>query len=180
MSDTAIARLYRRIRMAVAPGRVTATDDGSTVQTMQVTLGDGQVVDGVPAPYAYGLTSRPHPGGDVVFLAGQGDRGNGVVVAVNDQRYRLIGLAEGEVALYTDEGDYVKLARGRVIQVVAGTELRITAPLVTISGNLHVAGAVIAGFGGADSVGLQSHTHQQGVDGHGDAEAPTNAPTAGT
>lgn len=51
---------------------------------------------------------------------------------------------------------------------------------VTIHGDLHVTGAVIAGHGGGDQVGLQTHTHAQGNDGHGDTEQETVKPTAGT
>ena len=35
----------------------------------------------------------------------------------------------------------------------------ITAPTVKVVGDLHVTGAVIAGYGGGDQVGLQTHTH---------------------
>lgn len=56
----------------------------------------------------------------------------------------------------------------------------IESPLTEATGDLHVLGAIIAGFGGGDQVGVQTHTHQQGNDGHGDAEVPTNPPTAGT
>lgn len=49
-----------------------------------------------------------------------------------------------------------------------------------VAGNLHVNGAIIAGFGGGDQVGLQTHTHMQGLDSGGDTEQPTDAPTAGT
>lgn len=52
---------------------------------------------------------------------------------------------------------------------------------VTIkNGDLHVTGAVIAGYGGGDQVGLQTHRHTQPNDSHGDGEQPTNPPTAGT
>lgn len=52
---------------------------------------------------------------------------------------------------------------------------------VTIqNGDLHVTGAIIAGFGTGDQVGVQTHTHHQGADSHGDSEAPTNPPTPGT
>jgi len=50
----------------------------------------------------------------------------------------------------------------------------------TYAGALETSGAVIAGFGGADQVGLQTHTHTQSNDSHGDTEQPTAAPTAGT
>lgn len=50
----------------------------------------------------------------------------------------------------------------------------------TYAGNIRTGGNVVAGFGGGDQVGLQSHTHTQASDSHGDTEAPTSAPTAGT
>ena len=50
----------------------------------------------------------------------------------------------------------------------------------TYPGNISTSGNVIAGFGGADQVGLSTHTHTQGVDSRGDTEEPTSAPTAGT
>lgn len=46
---------------------------------------------------------------------------------------------------------------------------------VTINGDIHATGAVIAGFGGADQVSLQTHKH-----GTGAAAAGTSPPTAGT
>lgn len=51
---------------------------------------------------------------------------------------------------------------------------------LTVTGNISATGTITAGKGGADQVGLQTHTHTQGVDSHGDTEAPTAAPTAGT
>ena len=50
----------------------------------------------------------------------------------------------------------------------------------TYAGALHVAGEVVAKFGTASSVGLTTHTHSQPADSHGDIEAQTLAPTAGT
>lgn len=50
----------------------------------------------------------------------------------------------------------------------------------TYAGDIKTAGNVVAGFGSGDSVGLQTHTHTQPPDGHGDAEQPTAAPTGGT
>ena len=51
---------------------------------------------------------------------------------------------------------------------------------MTITGDLHVTGAVIAGYGGSDQVGLQTHRHPQPNDSAGDVEHDTNAPTPGT
>lgn len=46
--------------------------------------------------------------------------------------------------------------------------------------DIKTTGGVVAGFGTGDQVGLQTHTHTQGPDSHGDTEAPTAAPTAGS
>ena len=51
---------------------------------------------------------------------------------------------------------------------------------MTVTGDLHVTGAVIAGYGGSDQVGVQTHTHAQPNDSAGDVEHETNKPTAGT
>ena len=51
---------------------------------------------------------------------------------------------------------------------------------VTVSGELRVTGAITAGYGTGDQIGVQTHVHTQGNDGHGDSEVPTNAPTPGS
>ena len=51
---------------------------------------------------------------------------------------------------------------------------------MTVTGDLHVTGAVIAGYGGSDQVGLQTHRHPQPNDSAGDVEADTDAPRPGT
>lgn len=51
---------------------------------------------------------------------------------------------------------------------------------VRVHGNLLVDGSVTAGYGSGDQVGLQTHTHPQGPDSHGDSEQETGAPGAGT
>jgi len=68
-----------------------------------------------------------------------------------------------------------------LIQDGSGTSLHLTNDgNAVLTGNLHVTGAVIAGYGGGDQVGLQTHTHDQPIDSHGDTEATTDAPNAGT
>ena len=66
------------------------------------------------------------------------------------------------------------------IKLLSPTKITLEAPLIDVIGPMHGSSAIIAGYGGADQVGLQTHVHTQGNDGHGDSEVPTNAPTAGT
>ena len=66
------------------------------------------------------------------------------------------------------------------ITITATNQLIINAPTTTINGLLNVTGRVTAGYGTADQVGVQTHTHNQAADSHGDAEAATNPPNPGT
>jgi len=86
---------------------------------------------------------------------------------------------------------------GIVITLPAGDQVAITGDLAvtgnlllggtiqahpggTYTGAIQTSGNVIAGFGTGDQVGLQTHTHKQGVDSRGDTEQDVLAPTAGT
>jgi hypothetical protein len=66
------------------------------------------------------------------------------------------------------------------VEVLSPSRVRVVAPLIELDGDVRATGYVIAGYGGANQVGLQTHTHTQGNDSHGDSEQPTNAPTPGS
>jgi phage gp45-like len=67
----------------------------------------------------YGFTSRPLPGAELIIIR----EGNHILgIASDDRRYR-IALEEGEMAIYTDEGDKVHLKRGKIIDVICGNKL---------------------------------------------------------
>jgi len=98
----------------------------------------------------YGFSSAPLAGAEYVVIPIGGNSSHCVVVASEDGRYRL-KLQDGEVSLYTDEGDYVHMKRGRVIELVTDelvfkvkNKVRVDTPLVEISGNLHVVGSIKA------------------------------------
>lgn len=73
----------------------------------------------------YGFASRPLPEseGILLFLGGVD---NAIVIATEDRRYRL-ALQDGEVCLYTDEGDYVHMKRGKEIYVKCGNKVTVDA-----------------------------------------------------
>jgi phage gp45-like len=72
----------------------------------------------------YGLTTRvKQPTGQgkqkkkaegmIVFTGGQ--RSHGVLIVTGDRRYRLLGLKEGEVALFDDQGQQVHFTRDGIV-----------------------------------------------------------------
>lgn len=96
----------------------------------------------------YGLASAPLTGAEVIVLPIGGNSAHGVVIASIDKRYR-VELKPGEVALHTDEGDYVHLKRGRLIEVAtetlvfkASNKVRFETPLVEASQDITADGDV--------------------------------------
>jgi phage baseplate assembly protein V len=94
----------------------------------------------------YGLTSRPLPGAEVVII---NEGNNYVAIASDDRRYR-IGIEEGEVCIYTDEGDHVRFKRGKEIYVKSGgkitieveNEVTITCPSIKMDGDITLTGNI--------------------------------------
>lgn len=124
--------LARRIRMLVARGVVQLVDDSLKVQGMQLTLFAGEVAQ-VQRFQEYGFTSVPFEGAEAIAAAVAGVRSHLVVLAVDDGRYRKKDLQPGEVALYTDEGDYLHFKRGKIVEIYSGGVVNIVAPEVDVS-----------------------------------------------
>lgn len=67
----------------------------------------------------YGFTSRPLSGAEIIIIK----EGNHIIAIGSDDRRYRIALEDGEVALYTDEGDFIHLKRDRTIHIVSGNKL---------------------------------------------------------
>jgi phage baseplate assembly protein V len=129
--------LARRIRMLLARSVVTLVNDALMVQGLQVTVLDGETAQ-VQRFQNYGFSSVPLSGAEAILAAIAGARSHLVALAVDDGRYRLKNLQDGEVAIYTDEGDSIVLKRGRIMQVTAGNELDVSAPVVKVTATTSV------------------------------------------
>lgn len=145
--------LESRIRGMIGRAIVRLVNDATKAQELQVDLLADESQDAVERLQNYGFTAHPHRGAEAVAICASGLRSHMIVIAVEDRRFRLTGLAEGEVALYDDLGNLVKLGRDR-IEIVAVNELAITAPLVAIDGTVTATGDVIA-----NGISLTGHHH---------------------
>lgn len=133
-----------RQRLALMMGRalVLLVNDDTKLQSLQVSLLADEVREDVERFQNYGFTAHPLPGAEAVAASVAGSRDHVLVIAVDDRRYRLKGLAHGEVAIYTDQGDKIVLKRGGTIEVTASTKVRLVAPLVEMTGDLQVTGNI--------------------------------------
>ncbi|KPA90599.1 Mu-like prophage protein gp45 [Pseudomonas asplenii] len=127
----------------------------------------------------YGFSSAPQAGAEYLVIPVGGNSKHAVVVASEDGRYR-IQLQDGEVSLYTDEGDYVHMKRGRVVEVLtdtlvvkAGKKVRFETPLVEMTGDQHIDGSIKAEGDVADQVrSMQADRDIYNGHNHGGGPAP--------
>lgn len=178
------APLARRLALMASRAVVTLINDGARMQGLQIRLLADETMDGVERFQNYGFTAHPHPGAEGIALSVGGHRSHAVVIAVDDRRYRLKALAQGEVALYTDEGDTFILRRGRVIEantetfrINAAVKVEMNTPLVETTGQIRAAGDITdqVESGGRSMSGMRTiydiHVHPEN-----DAGGPTDEP----
>ena len=106
-----------RIRNLFCRGTIIFTNAGANLQRFQARLFGKEVGNGIEYMEHYGLTTHPPAGCDAAILFVGGSRDHGVCVAVGDRKFRIKGLQCGEVALYTDEGDYFILKRDNITEL---------------------------------------------------------------
>lgn len=158
----------RRLAQLVSRAVIQMVNDAGGLQELQVQALADELLDRVERFQQYGLTTVPLPGAEGLLLSVGGSRSNAVIIAVDDRRYRLQALEGGEVALYTDEGDFIHLKRGNVIAMKT-TTLEVDAAQSNFSGDIFAAGDVCAG-----NVFLRGHVHPEN-----DGGGPTGAPVGG-
>jgi len=124
-------------------------DDAQGLQELQVALLRGEVRGGLERFGTLGLTAVPLPGAEGVVLFMGGNRDHGVVVSVEDRRWRPKGLEAGETALYHAGGNGTLILLGEDGTIT----LRPSGGTVRVEGDLEVDGTMQAGGDITDQVG---------------------------
>ena len=170
MDNRELKKLKDSVRNA-APARLTLVkvNDGSKMQSVQATGLDGEVFDNIEHFEPYGFSSNAQAG-EMIGLPIGGDRGHMIVLAVGDRSSRKKDSKPGEVTVWNQNGDFLKLSDGNKLEtstkeyqlkaetkavietedctVIASGTVTIKAPTVTIDGNLVVTGSISGGKGG--------------------------------
>ncbi|KAG0163518.1 hypothetical protein DFQ30_011439 [Apophysomyces sp. BC1015] len=170
-----IARALSSVRQVFRGVIGTATTHGPVVVIRGTGLADENLPD-LELFQQYGLTSVP-PAGTMMIVAPIGGKtSHGIVVATEHGQYRFKALQTGEVALYTDEGDSIVLARGRAVNITTNTlnikadeSVTIDAPKVDVTHRLNIA-EQITGQGGMAVSGGDGMSIDGGMKISGDIE----------
>ena len=126
-----IEKLRRRLDNLVARAVVWRADNTPMLQQVQVSLQQQEVRE-AERFQQYGFSSVPLPQAEAVLLFPAGLRDHAIALAVDDRRYRPTTWVQGEVGLYTHEGDFLRLKNGRIVEIIAGAKLEVTAPEVVV------------------------------------------------
>lgn len=162
-----IRDLGSRVMMMFGRGVLKGVNDSNGRQQLQVELLKDELRDDVEHMQNYGFTSHPK-GGDVAVAFIGGNREQGIVLVVDDRRYR-ISLQAGEVAMYDDLGNKVELLRD-MVKVTAAQHAEVQAPTIKLIGEIEMVGNVKI-MGDIDSTGMitnngkrvdSTHTHASG------------------
>lgn len=144
-----INRLGHRLRSMIGRGRLTLVDDTGPAQTAQIDLGpigpDGKsmsIRDNTFRLAEYGFSSHPPAGADAMVLHLGGDRSNSIIVSTGHQQYRLRNLGAGEVALYDQWGNTVRLGEAGMT-LTHTAKITLAAPTVDVAGALTVGGVAV-------------------------------------
>jgi phage baseplate assembly protein V len=113
-----------RIRMIVNRAIVSIVDDSTSIQLLQLKIFKDEIKDNAERVQNYGFTSVPTKDSEAVVLFPNGNKDQGLVIAVDNSQYRLKGLPDGGVALYHKDGHYVKLTESG-IEIVAPVGITI-------------------------------------------------------
>ena len=158
---------------------ITALDTAKKCQSVGLKLIAGDTKENVEHLEPYGFTSAAKDGAEAVVLFPGGDRSHGIAVMVSDRRYRLKGLARGEVAVYDDQGQSVTLTRAWIVVNGGGKPIVFkNAPKARFEMPIESTGDIRdrCDSGGKSMAEMRmtynGHTHKENGDGGGTTEAP--------
>lgn len=167
------------VQNIVARAVVTALNSAKKCQALGLSLIAGEQKEDVEHLEPYGFTSAAQDGAEAVALFPSGDRSHGLVLVVADRRYRLKGLARGEVAVYDDQGQSVTLTRTGIVVDGGGKPITFTnAPKARFEMPIESTGDIkdncdSGGISMAEMrVTYNGHTHKENGDGGGTTDAP--------
>lgn len=140
----------------------------------------------------YGYTSRPLSGAEGII---DKDGNHIILIASDDRRYR-IPIEDGEVALYDNQGQVIRLKAGKEVHIygcdkltaAVAVEAKITCPLVRLvaSGKVRIEAPLLEVTGEikdrCDSTGKSMSDMRSTYNGHnhpGDSGGTTGAPNQG-
>ncbi|CAL4866738.1 hypothetical protein MMA231_00982 [Asticcacaulis sp. MM231] len=152
MNDRLLRPIKDRLNLMLGRAIVRLVKDSGALQLIQADRSADEPADDLERFGWYGFHSVPHEGAEAIVASLGGSRSHGVVIACEDRRYRLTGMAAGEVALADDLGQVVYLTRDG-LRITSPLKIDIELPEVTVTTNVYTVDADQTSFFGDVSIG---------------------------
>lgn len=120
-----LENLKRKIQLMVGRSVLLAVNNSTKTQGVQISLLADEVSSDVERFQEYGFETYPLAGAEALALHVAGNRDEGVVITIHDNRYRPIDLAAGEVKVYTYLDDLPNQKPHQIHFVVADQSINI-------------------------------------------------------
>lgn len=133
-----VAEILRRLRVLLTFARVLRVDDSGPLQLIRIEGFIGELREDCPRMGEWGFASNPPDDSQAVVAALGGNRGQLVVLGVEDRETRPKSLAKGESGLYSIGGNRVRLLPDGSIEILGPAGSIEIAP----DGSLELAGPV--------------------------------------
>ena len=153
MIDARIAKFFRALRLPYR-ARLSALNGDPALQMAQGKGLAGEAVQAVEVLQQFGFSSGIPADSQLIVLPLAGRSSASVVIATEHGAYRL-KVGPGEARMYSQEGAYIHIKQGRVIEVVcddflldvknqaiikAGAGVVLDTPQTTVTGNMTATG----------------------------------------
>lgn len=131
-----LAPLRHKIAAVISKAVVEIINDSTGLQVIQVSLGKDEIQDGLERIQEYGFSSHPHPEAEAVVGFINGNRNQGIILKVDDHRYRVVETSEGTTTVYSSGGNKVQLTPDGKIYVTAnGDDVIVNGDAIKLGGS---------------------------------------------
>lgn len=135
-----VAEIFRRLRLLMTFARTLRVDDSGPLQMISIEGLRGELRDDCPRISEWGLASNPPLSSQAVVLALGADRGQLVVIGVEDRNTRRKNIPVGAVEIYSSHATArIRIDSAGVISI-DGTQVNGTTGPVTlnVTGNVAI------------------------------------------
>lgn len=123
--------IKRSIQLAIGRAVLSTVTDSKGIQEIKVQLFAGEVRE-MERFQNYGFTSVPLPNAEGACVFVSGNREHGICLAIDDRRYRIKNLGNGQVAIYDASGSQILLKNNNEIEVTATSKVKINSDSIEL------------------------------------------------
>ena len=124
-----IEPIKRSIQLAIGRCVLSIVDDSKGIQVVKLSLLAGEVQD-MERMQNYGFSSNPLPGAEGLAVFVGGNREHGICLVLDDRKFRIKNLQNGQVALYDAFGTNILLGNDGTTTVNAAVKTVVNSPSV--------------------------------------------------